>query len=123
MKLSTLVICVFLVSVLLISVGAGYRNVIGRDKQIREKRNQVETLKFINRSFEKTCEGNGFIDLFEWQKVCRACFELDYIGWSSSEEFMIDNSPEKGTLWYGKWIGQGTEGEIYFRDSRRRTDE
>lgn len=123
MKLSTLVICIFMVSVLFISVSAGYRDVLGRDKQIRGKRNQVETIKFINRSFEKTCEGKGFVDLLEWQKVCRVCFDLDYIGWCSSEEFMIDDSPEAGTLWYGKWIGQGTEGEIYFREDRRKTDE
>jgi len=116
MRLSVFVICFSLSSLLFITAAAGFREIKRIDKRIMEQREQVQAVKFISESFEKTCEGSGFEDLNEWQITCRSIWNLEYIGWCNSDEFMIDTARESGILWYGKWIGCGTEGEIYYRE-------
>lgn len=80
-----------------------------------EKKNELNR-KFIEQSFKNTCYGNGFSDLNEWQKTCRALFNLDYIAWSDASEFMaVVDEDSEGKLLYGKWIGASFDGEVYCR--------
>lgn len=71
---------------------------------------------FISESFRKTCRGEGFDSLNEWQIVCKALWQLEYIGWGNAEDFMIvDYSFNECPLIYGKWQGRIMEGEVFCR--------
>ena len=72
-----------------------------------------EKLKFISESFENACQGKGFDSLIQWQKTCRAMWNLNYIGWSKASDFMIVNDKNDSVLMYGTWKSESYNGEIY----------
>ncbi len=114
---------------LLLSAGLNYE--IKSLEKISAKKNLVrkefESGRFISESFanackgqntfngQNTCKGRGFESLVQWQKTCKAMWDLDYIGWSKADSFMNVENPEKGQLLYGRWIGPYGNGEIYYR--------
>lgn len=114
-RLADIVIISVLVSLLFVSGASGFHSVKELSLAGENKKNEYLSTRFISESFRKTCKGNGFKDLNQWQKTCRSLWNLDYIGWCSAEDFMVDPSPESGELLYGKWIGSCGEGEVYER--------
>ncbi len=102
---------------LLLSAGLNYG--IKSLETISAKKNLVrkefESGRFISESFANACKGRGFGTLVQWQKTCRAMWDLDYIGWSKADSFMNVENPENGQLLYGRWIGPYGNGEIYYR--------
>lgn len=85
---------------------------------LMEKQRDYTEKKFIAESFRNTCKGTGFENLEQWQISCRNLFDLDYIAWCDSEEFMIDEHKEGNQkLVYGKWVSKDkrSDGEVYCR--------
>ncbi|MBR1638352.1 MAG: hypothetical protein IJ688_03095 [Treponema sp.] len=92
-------------------ITAGFvRQFSAMDKIERNLTLQKDSLTFISQSFLNTCEGCGFSSLEEWQKNCRALWNLDYIAWSDAAEF-LPVSAER--LLYGRWNNGYVSGEIY----------
>lgn len=77
-----------------------------------EKRNEIRQSvlcrRFISRSFSNTCEGKGFKNLEEWEKVCKAMWKLDSIN------FYME---EKGT--YGRWVKESEKYEVYYSNEQK----
>lgn len=89
-----------------------YRKIVN---ECEAKKMEYSSTKFISESFKNTCVGKGFKNLEEWQKTCRALWKLDYIGWASANEFMDESFENCDELFYGKWIGGCSEGEVFCR--------
>lgn len=83
------------------------------NEKITAKRKETECCRFVAESFKNTCQGKGFESLNEWQNSCRALWKLQYIGWSEAGDFMIVSGKNESILYYGKWIGEAGDGEIY----------
>lgn len=115
MKLLNIVIVMGLLSVFIVSADyeiSSYKKLHDKSMECREK---VDSFSFIFESFRRTCEGQGFSSFNEWQKVCRTMWKLDYIGWARADSFMEVEESEKGTLFYGTWVGPAGNGEVYCR--------
>ena len=113
MRFHTVIAVLFFSGILAVSIHEFVRISTDTVKQAEELRMAFYEKKFIAESFRKTCEGKGFSSLEEWQLCCRQMFNLEYIGWCSSDEFMIDPfATENNVLMYGKWICPGTEGSL-----------
>lgn len=69
--------------------------------------------KFISQSFRNCCDGYGFGNLDEWQKTCRAMFDLEYIGWCKAENFMDLKMNVGEVLLCGTWKGLDSSGEVF----------
>lgn len=87
-------------------------NLNERNKEINKKTNAC---RFISESFKNTCEKKGFKDLYQWQKVCKEMWNLEYIGWSNSDKENSFISNKK--IMYGNWVGNDFTGEVYWEDS------
>ncbi len=115
MRFSNLMVWIMMLTFLNLSFGYGYKNAVVLDRNLTFKREMYESKKFIYESFCKTCRGDGFDSLVDWQKTCKAMWKLDYIAWGKAEDFMIDENMENGELLYGQWRGPFGAGEIYCR--------
>lgn len=73
-----------------------------------------EATNFIYESFVNTCNGVGYKDLFEWQSECKRIWNLDYIAWSESSDFLPEEKCES-LLLYGVWEGTYSSNEIFYR--------
>ncbi len=80
-----------------------------------EKKMLFDSSRFISESFRETCNGKGFKSFVDWQKTCKAMWKLDYISWTRADSFMLVENPDKGDLFYGKWIGPYGDGQVYGR--------
>ena len=87
--------------------------------EISRRKNRIkkefESARFMSESFRNTCRNKGFENLIEWQKVCKAMWQLDYIGWTEADSFMEVIEKENSQLLYGKWTGPFGSGEVYER--------
>lgn len=99
----------------MISLDCGIQNCIKTKNKLEEEKWKNESFQFISESFRKTCCGEGFPSLNEWQKNCKTMWNLEYIGWANAEDFMEVQNPEKGKLFYGTWVGPYGRGEVYCR--------
>lgn len=116
MRFSELLIVLFFVMTLWWSTVSKcfYVNRIKKSSEEYKKKTAAEY--FISESFKKTCRGEGFESLSKWQSVCRALWNLEYIGWGNAEDFMnVDYSKSQKPLMYGKWQSVLTEGEVFCR--------
>lgn len=113
----TAILAVFLAgSMLMLSGMCGLRNLKRLDAKNVEIRREVNCMNFVAESFRNTCRGKGFASLNEWQKACRAMWQLDYIGWANACDFMIvPDDKNQEPLFYGKWILKNSEYEVYCR--------
>lgn len=115
MKFSDVIVSLVFLSMFFCEFNYGYVSY----KKLLEKKesiqSEVESCKFISESFRKTCEGNGFESLKEWQKVCKSLWKLDYIGFADADSFMIVENNSQKKLIYGRWIGPFGHGEVYCR--------
>lgn len=99
----------------LVSGGVAYGKLY---KKCETEKQKYECIRFVSESFRKTCDGSGFSNLNEWQKVCKAFWNLEYIGWAPTTEFLsdVDNKDSNvnyENVMYGKWISDFCEGEVY----------
>ena len=116
MRLINIVIFYFCFSLILWGCVAGGIVYEELCKKCDVERQKYECVRFLSECFKNTCEGKGFRNLNEWQKVCRTLWNLEYIGWASSTEFFDDDNLENGSdLMYGKWVGAFGEGEVFAR--------
>jgi hypothetical protein len=86
------------------------------DSKYYKLQKKVDSANFVRESFIKTCNGDGYKDLDEWQKNCRKIWQLDYIAWCNAEDFMdvsYENSPS--ALFYGCWENENGFYEVYCR--------
>lgn len=119
MKFTEIVVIFGIFSFFILNLFDGFLICKKLSETMGEVKNTCEAEKFITESFKKTCKGEGFNSLNEWQVTCRAMFSLDYIGWSNADDFMeVDYEFSKNKLFYGKWIGSGWDGEVYCRGIR-----
>lgn len=110
----TQIISVFtFTGLLFISCSAGLRFCSIQEKENLELRKQVDCFKFVSKSFVNTCQGKGFKDLNQWQKTCRALWDIQYIGWSSADDFLEVPENKKNNLFYGTWKSDISNGEVY----------
>ena len=56
--------------------------------------------RFIAESFKKTCNGDGFSNLEEWQGSCKVLFKLENINWN-----FVESSDKSIKLFYASWTG------------------
>jgi len=98
-----------------ISVCCGFNTYFKITETVEKKREELNSTHFISESFRNCCQGKGFDNLIQWQKNCKALWNLEYISWSKAEMFMEDNHKEKGELLYGAWNGDEGQGEVYWR--------
>lgn len=77
------------------------------------EKQKYECTRFVSESFKMTCEGRGFENLLDWQKKCRALWNLEYIGWAFASDFMEVSEHETGLV-YGKWNNEFCDGEIFY---------
>lgn len=75
-----------------------------------------ESNYFIFESFKNTCEGRGFESLYQWQKACKAMWNLRYIGWSNGREVLLVNETVKGDIFYGAWKGINYINDVYWME-------
>lgn len=119
MKFTEVVIVYLFLFSLLIGATCSFKSIMQLEEQAYLYRRKTSASYFISESFKKTCKGQGFENLNEWQVVCRAMWKLDYIGWSDAEEFMeVDYTLCEKKLMYGKWVREDgflLEGEVYCR--------
>lgn len=114
MKYLDLLIILFLLSSISIIISGSaktYKNLY--DKNIKVK-DDTEACRFISESFKNTCDGKGFESLYQWQKVCKALWDLKYIGWCDAKDFLPISKEYDKKIIYGKWIGNTGEGEVYW---------
>lgn len=115
MKLIDVLIFLTLLVLMDICLLSGVKSYCQLNEKQNESRNRVDSAKFISESFRNCCRGEGFCDLIQWQKTCKAMWNLDYIGWTEAENFMEVSEEDSGTLLYGTWRGSVGEGEVYCR--------
>lgn len=117
------------------------------EKRNGELASKVNEYNFIYESFCKTCEGEGFESLIEWQKKCKAMWNLDYIGWSDFSSYCWDeyedenlmgekisgneindsistrvlniNKSDGKKIFYGYWVSKNGDGEVYWEVGAR----
>lgn len=90
-----------------------YSKLKNKSEYFLEKKSANE---FISKSFKNTCEGIGFSSLNEWQKSCKAMWELKYIGWSDAKDVMLLSEECKQKVLYGTWKGNDYIGEVYWME-------
>lgn len=115
MKLSELIVFVLILTVSVNGINSCLKISSNISEELYELRNKEEMLEFISKSFRNTCEGHGFSSLNQWQKSCRALWNLTYIAWADAEEFMIVRNSDEHKLYYGKWERDGEGGEVFCR--------
>lgn len=116
MKYTDLLISIIFLSIFSWSVSSFiniYSDLKSKNNDYIERTNAND---FISRSFKKTCEGTGFQSLNEWQKNCKALWNLKYIGWSDATSVMLISDKFKNHAFYGVWIGENYKGEVYWKD-------
>lgn len=76
----------------------------------------------IRNGFITTCMTREFPSLCEWQKYYRKKWQLDYIGWTRADNFIVDlfTGHNEYPLYYGYWeknkgVGEKIGGEVYCR--------
>lgn len=121
MKFTEVVIVYLFLFSLLIGATCSLKTIFRINEQSYIYRRKATADYFISESFRKTCYGNGFENLNEWQMTCRALWNLEYIGWADAEEFMeVDYSLSGKKLMYGKWLRKDAvslDCEVYCRRS------
>ena len=85
------------------------------ENQRMAKKIEAEITKVIWNSFIETCNGNGYADLNEWQKINRKLWNLDYIAWSAAEDFMVVSEESDSALYYGVWESEYSSGDVFCR--------
>lgn len=114
MKYVDVIIFIFLLSIFSVSFSNGIRILKNLSQLNNEYIERKSANKFIFESFKNTCDGKGFDSLIQWQKSCKAMWNLNYIGWSDVRDFSIlPNSVTKNIL-YGNWVGDDFSGEVYW---------
>ena len=110
----TMIFCVLLIC----TVQRGCVSLLKRNETANSFMRKATANRFISESFRKTCNGNGFESLNEWQITCRAMWKLDYIGWADARDFMeVSYAVSEKNLMYGKWNGSVADGEVYCRNN------
>lgn len=116
MKLTEIALILTLLCIVAFSSYYGLFGLKKINENSQKYKTQANAEFFISESFKKTCAGNGFKDLNDWQSKCRALWKLDYIAWSNAQDFMeVDKSRNNKDLMYGKWISEVSSGEVYCR--------
>lgn len=116
MRLTDMVILLFIVGMLSVTGMNCFNTIRKCENEIIACRRKTSADYFIAESFRKTCRGEGFENLNKWQVICRAMWNLEYIGWCDASDFMIvDYSINDRKLMYGKWDGSDSSGEVYCR--------
>lgn len=118
MRLSKLVPVMFLCIVIWGNLIRNSEELFRLSRKKEKVSDELRMVSFISESFSKTCSGNGFESLNQWQMVCREMFNLDYIGWGKAESFSEINENAESILYYGKWISFSGEGEVYSRSKK-----
>lgn len=116
MKFTDAVLVLVIFCSLVISAECGVKSLYKLNEKANQYRRKTDAQKFISESFRKTCKGEGFKSLNEWQITCRSMWKLDYIGWCDASDFIeVSYAYSEKKLMYGKWNGNWTEGEVYCR--------
>jgi len=116
MKFTNLIIGIAFVSVFSFVLFNGISSCRKLDEKFKVSIAHQSSEEFIAESFRNTCVGEGFEDLNQWQIKCRDMFGLDYIAWSNANEFMDVSMKNTCTeLFYGVWIKNGQQKEVYCR--------
>lgn len=79
------------------------------DCEIECVRKKNDAVRFISKSFCKTCEGKCFDNFEDWKKTCRTMWLLDEI------EYGVEESGNDKKLMVGKWNGPYGSGIVYCR--------
>ena len=117
MKFTDVLVLLFMLIFLETGILCGLSSYWKINERIEKKNRELTSLRFVPESFKKTCRWEGFSDLVEWQKCCKALWNLAYIGWCNAETFMDLSETENSRLMYGTWIGESGKGEVYCRVS------
>lgn len=115
MKLVYTIAGLFIFLLIFTVTDVGIEKCLDVKQKVEYQRKSLESYRFITESFRKTCNGEGFNSLNEWQQKCGSLWELEYIGWANANEFLEVENKESGELFYGRWIGPFGNGEVYCR--------
>ena len=107
MRFSDLIL-VMLLTGLFASSLSGQIKALGQiEERLEGLQIQADSYSFISESFRKTCRGQAFYSLDEWEKTCKAMWPLDYISWQQLDS----NQGQK--IFCGKWSLLGKECMVY----------
>ena len=80
----------------LVSGGVAYGKLY---KKCETEKQKYECIRFVSESFRKTCDGSGFSNLNEWQKVCRGlCAARAVAGAASPMGYSLPNFGSRAGL-------------------------
>lgn len=116
MKYSELLVILFLLFFFTWEIKGGINILLKLSEKNKIYVEMKNANEFISKSFKNTCEGKGFPSLCQWQKTCKAMWNLKYIGWSNCRDTMIVSDDYKGQSFYGTWIGLNYNGEVYWKE-------
>ncbi len=92
-----------------------------KDQEIRKKQLRLEQSRFISKSFVKTCDGEGFASLNQWEYTCNALCNLCSIQWEKTISSK-NCQGEDFDIFYGKWAFEDEQGEIYSKVNKNARD-
>ena len=116
MKYTDLLVFIFLLFIFSVGSSSWYKAYSNLKLANEEYIEKINSNVFISKSFRNTCQGKGFSTLYQWQKCCKAMWNLKYIGWSDTNDIMIRGDHFKGLALYGTWKGQNYQGEVYWKE-------
>lgn len=112
MKLTDAILLMLMVILLSFLSECGLFYAVRIDSVCRDVKTETDMCAFVSESFRNACEKKGFESLEDWQKKCRAMWNLSYIGFSSTDAFMGGETSDSSLL-YGSWIYKGKKYEVY----------
>lgn len=118
MKFYTIVLNLFILSVLAAGVSQNVNAFLKISKKNEAIRIKKDSTAFIAESFRKACYSEDF-SFADWQKMCKALWKLDYIGWADADSFMQIPHEDGEIVYYGTWKGDCGDGEVYCRTRLR----
>lgn len=111
MKLIDLLLVALLLSLSAVMLSGSVKELHRLELAISETGAKAASIHFISESFRKTCRGEGFANLEEWGRSCRALWGLEEIEFETVEE----NIAGREKLLKGNWTGPYGSGEVYCR--------
>ncbi len=112
MKFYSIILNLLILSVLGAGVSQNVSAFINVSKENEAVRMKKDSTVFISESFRKACNSED-LSFVEWQKMCKALWELDYIGWAEADSFRQIEQKNDEIIYCGVWKGACGYGEVY----------
>ena len=109
MKLIDLLLAIILLSLSAVMLSGSVKELHKLELAISERSAKSASIHFISESFRKTCRGEGFSTLEDWERTCKALWKLEEIDFETCQE----NGAGKENLLKGKWTGPYGSGEVF----------